>query len=67
MQKERLNLADLASVLRIRNYIKELGTEEERVEQFIARCANSKEPQKLVYVLEKVGHIDVPLEELQQL
>ena len=52
--------------LRIRNYIKELGIEEERVEQFITRCANSQDPQKLVDVLEKIGHIDVPLEELEE-
>jgi uncharacterized protein YlxW (UPF0749 family) len=37
------------------------------VEQFIARCANSQDPQKLVDVLEKIGDIDlaVPLEELE--
>ena len=33
----------------------------ERVDQFIARCANSQDPEKLLDVLEKVGHIDVPL------
>jgi chromosome segregation ATPase len=38
------------------------------VEQFIARCANSQDPQKLVDVLEKIGHIglDAPLEELEE-
>jgi hypothetical protein len=36
------------------------------VEQFITRCANSQDPQKLVDVLEKIGHIDVPLEELEE-
>jgi len=65
-KKEAINLSDLTSALRIRNYIKQLGTTEARVEQFIARCANSQDPQKLVDVLEKVGHIDVPLEELEE-
>ena len=54
------------SALRIKNYIKQLGGNEERVEQFIARCANSQDPQKLVDVLDKIGHIDVPLEELEE-
>jgi DNA repair exonuclease SbcCD ATPase subunit len=36
------------------------------VEQIIARCANSQDPQKLVNVLEKIGYIDVPLEELEE-
>src|SRR5215472_16312266 len=65
-KKEDINLADLTSALRIRNYIKELGTDEERVERFIAICANSQDPQKLVDILEKIGHIDVPLEELEE-
>jgi hypothetical protein len=38
------------------------------VKRYIARCANSHDPQKLVDVLEKIGHIglDVPLEELEE-
>ena len=54
------------SALRIKNYIKHIGADEERVEQFIARCANSQDPQKLVDVLDKINHIDVPLEELEE-
>jgi hypothetical protein len=65
-KKGGIDLGDLMSALRIRNYIKDLGTDEEQVEQFIARCMNSQDPQKLVDVLEKVGHIDVPLEELEE-
>ena len=67
-KKEGINLADLTSVLRIRSYIKRIGTEEERVEQFIAICANSQDPQKLGDVLEKIGHIglDMSLEELEE-
>ena len=57
------------SSLRIKNYIKQLGAVEEgQVEQFFARCANSQDPQKLVDVLERIGHIDLdlPLEELEE-
>ena len=66
-KKEGVSLGDLISAVRIKNYIKQLGAlHEERVEQFIARCANSQDPQKLVDVLDKIGHIDVPLEELEE-
>ena len=55
------------SALRIKNYIKQLcAVDEGRVEQFIARCANSQDPQKLVDVVDKIGHIDIPLEQLEE-
>ena len=53
------------SALRIRNYIKQIGVDEGQVKQFITRCANSQDPQKLVDVLDKIEHIDVHLEELE--
>jgi histidyl-tRNA synthetase len=62
-------LQDLVASLRIKNYIKQLGAIDERqVEQFIARSANSQDPQKLLDVLEKIGNIglDVPLVELEE-
>ncbi|MGB6591618.1 MAG: hypothetical protein WBE68_08960 [Candidatus Nitrosopolaris sp.] len=65
-KKEGVSLGDLMSALRIKNYIKQIGADEELVEQFIARCANSQEPQKLVDVIDKIGYIDVPLEELKE-
>jgi hypothetical protein len=67
-KKGDTNLADLTSALRIKNYINGLGIAEERLEQFVARCTNSQDPQKLVDVLEKIGNIglDVPLEELEE-
>ena len=43
-KKEGVNLGDLVSALRIENYIKHIGADEERVEQFIARCAASQDP-----------------------
>jgi len=56
------------SALRIRNYIKEIGTDESRVEQFIAKCASSQDPKMLVDVLEKIGDIglEITLEELEE-
>jgi hypothetical protein len=59
---------DLMSALRVKNYIKQIDPDEERVEQFIARCANSQDPQKLLDVLDKIGHIglDMPLVELEE-
>jgi hypothetical protein len=67
-KKEGFNLGDLTENLRIKNYIKQIDPDEERVEQFIARCANSQDPQKLLDVLEKIGNIglDVPLIEQEE-
>jgi hypothetical protein len=67
-KKGGLNLGDLLSALRIKNYIKQIDPDEEGVEQFIARCANSQDPQKLLDVLDKIGNIalDVPLVELEE-
>ena len=54
-KKEGVNLGDLISALRIKNYIKQLGTDEEQLEQFIASCATSQDPQKLLDVLQSVA------------
>ncbi|MFZ0510245.1 MAG: hypothetical protein WAM14_01450 [Candidatus Nitrosopolaris sp.] len=65
-KKEGVNLGDLMSALRIKNHIKQIDADEERIEQFIARCANSQDPQMLLDVLEKIWDtgLDVPLVEL---
>ena len=65
-KKEGVNLGDFMSALRIKNHIQQTGADEEQVEQFITRCAASQDPQKLVDALDKIGHIDVPLEELEE-
>ena len=36
------------------------------MEQFIIRCANSQDQQKIIDIVDKIGHIDVPLEELDE-
>ena len=45
------------SALRIKNYIKEIGADEGRVEQFITRCAASQDPQKLVDLVDKISQV----------
>ena len=65
-EKETL-LREIDEARAVKNYIKQLGAVDEgRVEQFIARCANSQDPQKLVDVVDKIGHIDIPLEQLEE-
>ena len=65
-KKEGVNLGDLMSALWIKNHIKQIAADEEQVEQFIARCVNSQEPQKIIDVVDKIGDIDLPLEELEE-
>ena len=36
------------SALRIKNYIKHIGADEERVEQFVVKCAAAQDPQKII-------------------
>jgi hypothetical protein len=64
-KKEGVSLEDLVSVLRIKNYIKQIGTGEEQVEQFIVRCTISQDPQKLLEVVDKIGHIHMPLDQVE--
>jgi hypothetical protein len=61
------SLSELANFVRLNNYIKQLGAEEERVEQLISMCV-AQDPQKIIEVVEKIGRIDtdVPLEQLEQ-
>lgn len=65
-KKEGVNLGDLVASIRIKNYITQIGVDEGRVEKFIVRSANSQDPQKIIDVVEKVGHIDISLEELEE-
>lgn len=50
--------AILMSALRIKNYIKQISIDEERVEQFISRRVAAQDPQKII----GGAYIDVPLE-----
>ncbi len=52
--------------LRIKNYMKQLDTDEDRVEQFIAKCEASQDPQRIIDVVNKIEeHIDMPLDQLE--
>lgn len=45
-KKEGVNLGDLISALRIKNPIKQIAADEERMEQLIAICAASQDPHR---------------------
>jgi len=61
------SLSELAELVRLTNFIKRLGSDEERVEQLISVCL-AQDPQKIIEVVEKIGRIntDVPLEQLEE-
>jgi hypothetical protein len=67
-KKEGFGLSDIASSIRISNYIQKLGANEDKVESFIANLINSSEPDKLIDVANQVAHLSksesIPLEEL---
>jgi hypothetical protein len=66
LQKQGIGLSDLASSVRLNNYIKNIGTNEDKIESFIANLANSPEPDKLIEVANQVAHLSrsesIPLE-----
>ena len=45
-KKEGFGLSDIASSIRLNNYIKNIGTNEDKIESFIVNLANSAEPRK---------------------
>jgi DNA repair exonuclease SbcCD ATPase subunit len=61
------SLSELTELVRLNNYIKRVGADEERVEQLISVCL-ARDPQKIIEVVEKIGYIDtdVPLEQLEE-
>jgi hypothetical protein len=56
-KREGIRLSELAPCVRLNNNIKQLGAEEERVEQLISMRL-AQEPQKIIEVVEKIGRID---------
>jgi len=68
-KKEGFGLIDIASSIRLSNYIKKLGANQDQIESFIANLANSPEPEKLIDVANQVAHLSIcesmPLEELE--
>ena len=68
-KKEGFGLIDIASSIRLSNYIQKLGANLDQIESFIANLANSPEPEKLIGVANQIAHISrsesIPLEELE--
>ncbi|PWU81242.1 MAG: hypothetical protein DLM72_07965 [Candidatus Nitrosopolaris wilkensis] len=55
LKKQGIGLNDLACSVRLNNYIKNIGTNEDQLESFIANLANSPEPEKLIEVANHVA------------
>ncbi|PWU80467.1 MAG: hypothetical protein DLM72_12095 [Candidatus Nitrosopolaris wilkensis] len=69
LKKQGIGLDKLACTVRLNNYIKNIGANEDKIESFIANLANSPEPEKLIDVTNQVAHLSrsesIPLEELE--
>jgi len=68
-KKQGFGLIDIASYIRLSNYIQKLGANQDQIESFIANLANSTEPEKLIEVANQVMQLSrsesIPLEELE--
>ncbi len=68
-RKQGLTVRDLGSTLRLHNFIKKFGANEDQFESFIANLANSPEPERLINVANQVAQLSrsesIPLEDLQ--
>jgi hypothetical protein len=69
LKKQGIGLNELACSVRLNNYIKQIGTNEDKIESFIVNLANSPEPEKLIDVANQVAHLSrsdsIPLEDLE--
>jgi hypothetical protein len=68
-RKQGLNLSDLASNFRLRNFIKESGAEEDKIESFIANVSSSDiSPEKVVEYVNQLFAVSteqsIPLHEV---
>ena len=68
-RKQGLTLCDLGPRLRLYNYIKKLGANQDQIESLIANLANFPKPEKLIDVANQVAELSrsesIPLEELE--
>ena len=53
IKKQGIDMSTLACSVRLNNYIKNIGTNEDKIESFIVDLANSSEPEKLIDALIK--------------
>ena len=60
-KKEGVNLEDLVSALRIKNYIKQINEDEERVEQFIIRIIKCKD---VLPLAEQIMRVNIGIGEM---
>ena len=58
-KKEGFGLIDIASYIRLNNYIQKLGANQDQIESFIANLANSPEPEKLIRVSNQVAYVSM--------
>jgi hypothetical protein len=67
-KKEGFVLSDIASSIRLGNFIQKLGANQDQIESFIANLANTPEPEKLIDVANQVAYVSrsesIPLEDL---
>ena len=68
-KKEGFGLSDIASSVRLNNYIQKLGANQDQIEAFIANLINSPEPEKLIDVANQVAKLStsksIPLEDVE--
>jgi hypothetical protein len=68
-KKQGLSLGEHACSVRLNNYIKKLGANQDQIESFIANLANSPEPEKLIDVANQVAELSksesIPLQDLE--
>ncbi|MGB6590670.1 MAG: hypothetical protein WBE68_04085 [Candidatus Nitrosopolaris sp.] len=67
-KREGINISDLRTALRMKNYVTRLGNvSEEQIEPFIANLVSSPDPASLIKVAGQIAQIsDVPLSELEE-
>ncbi|PWU79451.1 MAG: hypothetical protein DLM72_17345, partial [Candidatus Nitrosopolaris wilkensis] len=56
-KKQGISLNELASCIRLNNYIKNIGTNFDLIEPFIANLAKSSEPQELINVANEIAQL----------
>jgi hypothetical protein len=68
-RKQGLTLSELGSSLRLYNYIKKLGANQDQIESLIANLANFPKPEKLIEVANQIAQLSrsesIPLEDIE--
>jgi hypothetical protein len=68
-RKQGLTLSELGSSLRLYNYSKKLGANQDKIESLIANLANLPKPEKLIEVANRIAQLSrsdsIPLEHLE--